>query len=183
MACRWSPNADGSEDAAVAAAEALGFPVAIRSKSTCRTRPRPASSASAQGRRRVRDAYRAVAHTTTLNARINALVQPMASRRRTDGRRSRRPADGPDVAGLGGVPVDDAIILALAPVTHTDARAMFGPARLGGAGRLPRRAGGLDRLADIVTRLSEFVADQRDRIAELDVNPIIVAGTEAMAVD
>jgi hypothetical protein len=41
----------------------------------------------------------------------------------------------------------------------------------------------LDRLADIVCRLSEFLADQRERIAELDVNPIICAGAEAVAVD
>ena len=37
--------------------------------------------------------------------------------------------------------------------------------------------------ADIVARLSEFIADQRDRVAELDVNPIIVAGSDAVAVD
>ena len=44
-------------------------------------------------------------------------------------------------------------------------------------------AADLDRLADIVTRLSEFIADQRDRVAELDVNPIIIAGSDAVAVD
>ena len=44
-------------------------------------------------------------------------------------------------------------------------------------------AADLDRLADIVTRLSEFIADQRGRVAELDVNPIIIAGSDAVAVD
>jgi acetyl-CoA synthetase len=44
-------------------------------------------------------------------------------------------------------------------------------------------AADMDRLADIIVRLSEFAADQRDLIAELDVNPIIIAGSEAVAVD
>ena len=34
-----------------------------------------------------------------------------------------------------------------------------------------------------VVRLSEFASDQRDRVAELDVNPIIVSGSDAVAVD
>ena len=45
------------------------------------------------------------------------------------------------------------------------------------------QAADLDRLAEIVVRLSEFIADQRDGVAELDVNPIIVAGAQAVAVD
>jgi acetyl-CoA synthetase len=41
----------------------------------------------------------------------------------------------------------------------------------------------LERLADTVARLSEFAADQRERIAELDVNPLICAGQRITAVD
>ncbi|MFM7422414.1 MAG: acetate--CoA ligase family protein, partial [Alphaproteobacteria bacterium] len=44
-------------------------------------------------------------------------------------------------------------------------------------------AADMDRLSDIIVRLSEFAADQRDVIAELDVNPIIIAGSDAVAVD
>jgi acetyl-CoA synthetase len=91
------------------------------------------------------------------------------------------------VAGLGGVLVElmrDSA-LALAPVTQPEARAMFerlrGRAALEGFRGAP--AADLDVLADIVTRLSEFLADQRGRVAELDVNPIIVAGRDAVAVD
>jgi acetate---CoA ligase (ADP-forming) len=41
----------------------------------------------------------------------------------------------------------------------------------------------LARLADILVRVSEFAADQRDLIAELDINPIICSGSTMMAVD
>jgi hypothetical protein len=38
-------------------------------------------------------------------------------------------------------------------------------------------------LADIICRVSEFAADQAGLIAELDVNPLICAGTRITAVD
>lgn len=41
----------------------------------------------------------------------------------------------------------------------------------------------LDRLADMLVRVSEFAADQQDLIAELDINPIICTGSSMMAVD
>ncbi len=40
-----------------------------------------------------------------------------------------------------------------------------------------------DMLAGIVQRVSEFAADHADRIAEVDVNPVICAGTRQVAVD
>jgi len=40
-----------------------------------------------------------------------------------------------------------------------------------------------DRLVDIVRRVSELAADGRDRIAEIDVNPLICAGSRQVAVD
>jgi acetyl-CoA synthetase len=91
------------------------------------------------------------------------------------------------VVGLGGVLVElmrDSA-LALAPVTKTEARALLsrlkGRAALEGFRGAP--AADMDRLSDIIVRLSEFAADQRDVIAELDVNPIIIAGSDAVAVD
>jgi hypothetical protein len=91
------------------------------------------------------------------------------------------------VAGLGGVLVElmrDSA-LALAPVTKTEARDLLGGlkghAALEGFRGAP--AADMDRLSDIIVRLSEFAADQRDVIAELDVNPIIIAGSDAVAVD
>jgi acetyl-CoA synthetase len=40
-----------------------------------------------------------------------------------------------------------------------------------------------EKLADIIVRLSEFADDQRALIAELDVNPLICAGSRIVAVD
>ena len=41
----------------------------------------------------------------------------------------------------------------------------------------------LERLAEVVARISEFADDQRGRMAELDVNPLICAGERIIAVD
>lgn len=41
----------------------------------------------------------------------------------------------------------------------------------------------LERLAEIVARVSELLADQRERIAELDINPLICDGARIVAVD
>jgi acetyl-CoA synthetase len=41
----------------------------------------------------------------------------------------------------------------------------------------------LARLAETLVRVSEFAADQSDLIAELDINPIICAGEQMIAVD
>ncbi len=189
MACRWCPRRlTQTEDEAAAAAAALGFPVAMKVESPDLPHKTEAGviRLKLKDAAEVRDAYRAVmanAHHHAPDARINGvLVQPMAKpgvEVMVGGRVD--PLMGPlIVAGLGGVLVElmrDSS-LALAPVTHTEARAMFerlrGRAALDGFRGAP--AADLDRLADIVTRLSEFVADQRERVAELDVNPIIVAG-------
>jgi hypothetical protein len=41
----------------------------------------------------------------------------------------------------------------------------------------------LKRLADVIVRLSEFAADQRSIILEAEINPIVCAGDELIAVD
>ena len=91
------------------------------------------------------------------------------------------------VVGLGGVLVEllGDSALALAPVGRPHARAML--AGLQGAALLRGFRGAdpvdLDRLADIVARASELVADLRDDLAELDINPLICSGAEIVAVD
>ena len=73
----------------------------------------------------------------------------------------------------------------LAPVTQAEARAML--LRLQGAKLLTGFRGSrpidVERLAEIVCRLSEFASDQADRIAELDVNPLICSADRIVAVD
>ena len=89
--------------------------------------------------------------------------------------------------GLGGILVEllKDTQLALAPVVHAQARAML--ERLKGARLLQGFRGSapvdMDRLADVVVRLSEFAADQADSIEELDVNPLICAAGHIVAVD
>jgi acetate---CoA ligase (ADP-forming) len=75
--------------------------------------------------------------------------------------------------------------LAPAPVTHRDALALLGQLK---GERLLSGFRGMDpvdlsRLADVICRVSLFVADHRDAIAELDLNPLICAGDRITAVD
>ncbi|HYF07087.1 MAG TPA: acetate--CoA ligase family protein, partial [Acetobacteraceae bacterium] len=182
-------------DEAVAAAKALGWPVAIKVESP----DLPHKTEAGVIRLNLRDeaALREAFSTVLANgkryapdARINGvLVQPMAKPgveimvgARMD------PLFGPlIVVGLGGILVElmrDSAT-ALAPVTKAEATSLL--TRLKGAAALRGFRGApaadMDRLAEIVVRLSEFASDQRDRVAELDVNPIIVAGSDAVAVD
>jgi hypothetical protein len=91
------------------------------------------------------------------------------------------------VVGLGGILVEvlQDTALAPAPVTHADALALLrqlkGEKLLHGFRGAP--AVDLDKLADVICRISRFAADHRDTIAELDVNPLICAGDRIIAVD
>jgi hypothetical protein len=73
----------------------------------------------------------------------------------------------------------------LAPVDIREARRMLGELKAQQALQGFRGAEPVDveRLAEIVARVSELIADQHDRIAELDVNPLICAGARIVAVD
>ena len=85
------------------------------------------------------------------------------------------------VVGLGGILVEllKDTALAPAPVTTAQAHALLdqlkGGKLLDGFRNLPTVDRG--RLAEIICRVSEFAADQADMIAEVDVNPLICAGT------
>lgn len=91
------------------------------------------------------------------------------------------------VVGLGGVFVElmrDTVVEP-APVSRGTALRMLerlrGTAILDGFRHLPRvdRA----RLADVICRFSELLADQRNLIGEVDVNPLICSGETIIAVD
>ncbi len=91
------------------------------------------------------------------------------------------------VVGLGGIYVEllQDTALELAPITHAEASAML--QRLEGKALLEGFRGSepvaLDALADVIVRLSEFASDQCARVSELDVNPLICAGSRVIAVD
>ena len=91
------------------------------------------------------------------------------------------------VVGFGGVLVEllrDSA-LELAPISAGEAMSML--QRLKGAALFGGFRGGpavdLDCLADLLVRLSELAADQQGLIAELDINPVICAGSTLTAVD
>ncbi|MDE2005392.1 MAG: acetate--CoA ligase family protein [Rhodospirillales bacterium] len=188
-----------SAEAAVAAAEALGYPVVLKVESPDLPHKTEAGvirldlgDAGA-----VRAAYAEVmaaaaraAPGGSAHARINGvLVQKMVPRgvelvigARID------PLFGPlVVVGLGGVLVEvlKDTALALAPVSAAEAEAMLG--RLRGARLLDgfRGAPAADRrvVAEVIAAVSRFAADHAGAIAELDVNPLIAAGERVVAVD
>src|SRR5262249_43374050 len=76
-------------------------------------------------------------------------------------------------------------VVGLAPIGRETARALI--ARLKVARLLEGVRGGprldIDALAECVARLSVLAWEQRDRIAEIDINPVIVTPDGCVAVD
>ncbi len=184
-----------SEDAAVAAAEELGLPVVLKAESPDLPHKTEAGviRLNLKTTSEVRAAYRQILENVGLIApspRLNGvLVQPMV-RAGTEVIIGARidPLFGPlVVVGLGGIFVEllkDSAV-GLAPVTHAEAVEMLG--RLKGAAMLHGFRGSkpvdLDRLGEIIGRVSEFIADHRATVSELDLNPLICIGRDIVAVD
>jgi acetyl-CoA synthetase len=182
-------------EAAVAAAEAAGYPVVLKVESPALPHKTEAGviRLGLGGPEAVRQAFAEVmanARRAAPGAPIHGvLVQPMvpAGVEMVVGAR-RDPLLGPTVlVGMGGILVEllrDTAV-ALAPVSHGEARAMLAGLRgaplLSGFRNLPPVD--LDALAGIVQRVSELATDHADRIAEIDVNPVICAGARLVAVD
>jgi acetate---CoA ligase (ADP-forming) len=91
------------------------------------------------------------------------------------------------VVGLGGVLAEllNDTALAPAPIGPNEANELLRELRafrlLQGYRGLP--AVDLARLCEIVCRASEFIADQRQFVAEFDLNPLICTGSDITAVD
>jgi acetyl-CoA synthetase len=178
---------------AVAAASDIGFPVAIKVESVDLPHKTEAGVVrlGIRDEAELRQAYAEIVDKAmAASARVDGvLVQRMVPRGveiivggRVD------PQFGPLVlVGIGGTLVElmKDTAVGLAPVTPAQARGMIdalkGAAMLDGFRGQPA----VDRaaLADIVCRASEFLADNAALIAELDVNPLICAGGEIVAVD
>lgn len=185
----------GCADDAVRAASAMGFPVALKVESPDLPHKTEAGviRLGLEDAAAVRSAYDAVmanARKAAPEARVlGVLVQPMVPpgvEVMVGGRVD--PQFGPlVVAGLGGVLVEvlGDTAVALAPVDRRGARAMLD--RLKGKALLHGFRGSepvdIDRLADTIARVSEFLADNTGIVAELDVNPLICAGGRIVAVD
>jgi acetate---CoA ligase (ADP-forming) len=184
-----------SVDSAIAAAAQLGFPLALKVESPDIVHKTEAGVVALDVRGI--DDLRAAFHRILANARdaaprgrINGvLLQPMVPEGievvvgvRID------PLLGPlIVVGFGGVLVEllrDSTV-ELAPVDFDEATRML--RKLKGAALFDGYRGApavdLNRLADIIVRVSEFAADQQAIIGEVDINPIICAAPDMMAVD
>jgi acyl-CoA synthetase (NDP forming) len=175
-----------SEAAAVAAAQSIGGAVALKVQSPDILHKTEAGAVmlGLSGEAAVRDGYRTVladAQAAHPNAKIDGvLVQAMARH----GREiilgvTRDPDFGPMLmVGLGGIHVEVLKDVAFAPVPLGTEDAVDLIGQLKGAALLDavrgEAAADRDALARLMVALSRFAADHADRIAEIDLNPVIV---------
>jgi acetate---CoA ligase (ADP-forming) len=182
-------------DEAVAAANALGYPVVMKVESPDLPHKTEAGviRLNLRSEAEVRAAYAAVmanAGKVLPPPAINGvLVQPMVGQgvELVIGARND-PLFGPlIVVGLGGVLVEVLKDSALSPAPVTAHEALEMVQRLKGFRLLEGFRGSeavdIGKLAEIISRVSCFVTDHSDRVAELDINPLICAGNRITAVD
>jgi acyl-CoA synthetase (NDP forming) len=182
-------------DEAVSAATALGFPVVMKVESPDLPHKTEAGviRLNLRTEAEVRTGYAEVmanAAKVSPAPRINGvLVQPMVPQgvELVIGARND-PLFGPlIVVGLGGILVEvlQDSALSPAPVTAQQAGSML--RRLKGFKLLQGFRGmaavDVNKLADIISSVSRFAADHQDRVAELDINPLICNGDRIVAVD
>jgi len=186
-----------SADEAVAAAQAIGYPVVLKIESPDIAHKTEAGGVllDIDGDEAVRDGYAkivAAAKAYDANARISGvLVQQMVQ----GGREvilgmTQDPTFGPAVAvGLGGIFVEilKDVVLGAPPLTTGEGREMLG--RLRGRAILEGARGAapadLDAVAGIVEKFSRLCLDLKDEVAEIDINPLLVfdEGQGACVVD
>ena len=184
-----------SLDTLLRTATELGFPLALKVESRDISHKSEAGGVALNLRSldEVRAAYQRVienARRFSPEAKISGvLLQPMvaAGVEVVAGARID-PLLGPLImAGFGGVLVEllRDCALELAPINAAEATRML--RKLRGAALFTGFRGApavdLDRLADILVRVSELAADQQSLIVELDINPIICSGSALTAVD
>lgn len=179
---------------AVAAAAALGYPVALKVESPAIPHKTEAgvvrlALADAAAVEAAHAEVMARARTVAKDADIRGvLVQPMAAGVEVIAGVTVDPVVGPlVVVGSGGVMVElmKDSVAALAPVSKAEARRLLErlkgyPLLAGFRGSVPAD---VDAVADAVARVSEFAADFADTVAEADVNPLRCGPSRTLAVD
>ncbi|MGQ0654381.1 MAG: acetate--CoA ligase family protein [Betaproteobacteria bacterium] len=179
-----------SAEEAVAAARALGYPVAMKAESP--TIPHKTELGVVKlglaDEAAVRRAWEEIAARAKGHELTGILVQPMLAGTEVIVGAKIDPSVGPlVVVGSGGVLVElmQDSVAAIAPVSPAEARAML--ERLKGAKLLTGFRGSepvdLEALADAVARISECAADLAGEIEEMDVNPLRCGASRAAAVD
>jgi acetyltransferase len=187
-------RAAASPDEAAAAAAAIGFPVALKIQSPDILHKTEAGGVALDLRNRteVADAAAsllAAARATHPSARIEGvLVQKMARGVEAIVGAHSDPLYGPLLLiGAGGILVELArdVRLRLLPVTASEVSTMIDGLRLqqlisGYRGRAAADRGALEKAA---LALTQFYLDHRARIAEIEINPLMVGTSGATAVD
>lgn len=186
----------GSESEAVAAAEALGYPVVLKGVAREITHKSDAGlvQLDQNSAADVRHAYRRLDDTLnrlSSNVDNTIVVQPMvvgAVELIIGGRYD--PQFGPQLlVGFGGVQVEllQDVCSALAPVSREKALSMLRSLKLFPllSGFRGQPVADIEAAADVIQRFSWLLADLKDTVSELDVNPLLVRtlGQGAMAVD
>jgi acyl-CoA synthetase (NDP forming) len=184
-----------SADEAVAAAMRCGYPVVLKAESAAIPHKTEAGVVrlALANEAAVRAAYAAIMDNARKVAPPEAINGVLVQRMVPSGVEvivgaRIDPLFGPlIVVGLGGILVElmqDSAV-ALAPLSREAARGLI--QRLKGVRLLTGFRGSepvdLDRLADIVCRVAQFASDHRERLVELDVNPLICAGRDIVGVD
>jgi acyl-CoA synthetase (NDP forming) len=171
---------------AVAAARAIGGPVALKVQSPDILHKTEASAVALNLRspEDVRVAYDKVLANARRHAPaarvLGVLVQPMAAPGREIILGVKLDATfGPLLmVGLGGVAVEVLKDVALAPVPLEPSEARAVLARLKGATLLDAHRGApaadIDALVELMVRLGRFASDHAETIAEIDLNPVLV---------
>jgi acetate---CoA ligase (ADP-forming) len=183
-----------SEDEAVALFQKLGTSVAIKAEAPGLLHKSDLGCVrlGCASEREVREAYGAViqnARMAGFASGIGALIQPM-----TQGVAEAYagiiddPAFGPAICfGLGGVFVEilHDTVTEMAPLSHADALAMIQRIKAAAIleGARGRERADIDALADLLVALGRFALANRGRFRALDLNPIIVGSSGAVAVD
>ncbi len=178
----------GTVEDAIAAAAAIGRPVALKVQSADILHKTEAGAVllGLSGADALRAGYERVmanARAYAPKARIDGvLVQPMARAGREVILGINRDSQfGPMLmVGLGGVAVEVMRDVAFAPVplSTNDARRLLD--RLKGRGMLDayrgKPAADIDALCGLMTALGTFAAEQSELVAEIDLNPVLVHG-------
>ncbi len=182
-------------DAAARTADKIGYPVAVKLVSADVTHKTEAGAVTlgVRDERALREAcakMRAAVDRQRPGVRVRGLlVQEMVD----DGREmivgsSTDPQFGPVVTcGLGGVLVEVLrdVQRAVPPFGADEARAMI--AKLAGAATLGafrgRAAANIDAAVDVIRRVGQLALDLQDLVSEVEINPLMVTPTGAVAVD